>query len=148
MVGQLSLRRKEELLLFHEGVAWIMQVLMFLVLGLLVFPSRLPEVAPKGALLALFLMFVARPLAAALCLFPFRWSWQEVLLVGWVGLRGAVPIVLATYPLLAGLPGAATLFNLVFFIVLFSVALQGPTLGFVARRLGLEEEKPADARPS
>ena len=75
--------------------------------------------------------------------FPF-----PVLLVGWVGLRGAVPIVLATYPLLAGLPGAATLFNLVFFIVLFSVALQGPTLGFVARRLGLEEDKPADARPS
>ena len=147
VVGQLSLRRKEELLLFHEGVAWIMQVLMFLVLGLLVFPSRLPEVAPKGALLALFLMFVARPLAAALCLFPFRWSWQEVLLVGWVGLRGAVPIVLATYPLLAGLPGAATLFNLVFFIVLFSVALQGPTLGFVARRLCQEEDTPADARP-
>ncbi len=77
VVGYLSLRQKDELLLFHDGVAWIMQVVMFLVLGLLVFPSQLPGVALKGALLALFLMFVARPLAVAVCLLPFRWSWRE-----------------------------------------------------------------------
>ncbi|GLV47058.1 K+/H+ antiporter [Thermus sp. LT1-2-5] len=147
VVGSASLKHKDELLLFHDGVAWIMQVVMFLVLGLLVFPSQLPGVALQGALVAFFLMFVARPLAIALCLLPFRWSWREVLLVGWVGLRGAVPIVLATYPLLAGVPGANVLFNLVFFVVLLSVALQGPTLGLVARGLGLEEE-PADALPS
>lgn len=144
VVGYASLRDKDELLLFHDGVAWIMQVVMFLVLGLLVFPSQLPGVALQGTLVALFLMFVARPLAVALCLLPLRWSWREVLLVGWVGLRGAVPIVLATYPLLAGVPEAHTLFNLVFFIVLFSVALQGPTLMLAARWLGLEEEA-ADA---
>ncbi|GGM93890.1 K+/H+ antiporter [Thermus composti] len=142
VVGNASLKHKDELLLFHDGVAWIMQVVMFLVLGLLVFPSQLPGVALQGTLVALFLMFVARPLAVALCLLPFRrsWSWREILLVGWVGLRGAVPIVLATYPLLAGVPEAHTLFNLVFFIVLFSVAIQGPTLGLAARWLGLEKE--------
>ncbi|VCU53079.1 K(+)/H(+) antiporter NhaP [Thermus thermophilus] len=147
VVGSVSLKHKDELLLFHDGVAWIMQTVMFLVLGLLVFPSQLPGVVLQGTLVALFLMFVARPLAVALCLLPFRWSWREVLLVGWVGLRGAVPIVLATYPLLAGVPGANTLFNLVFFVVLLSVALQGPTLGLLAHWLGLEEKRP-DALPS
>nr|WP_245393668.1 potassium/proton antiporter [Allomeiothermus silvanus] len=145
VVGQQELRSKADLRLFHEGLAWLMQIVMFLTLGLLVFPSQLPPVLLEGTLSALFLILVARPLSVLLSLWWFRLPWNELLLVGWVGLRGAVPIVLATFPLLAGVAGANQLFNLVFFIVLSSVALQGPTLNAVARWLGLEE--PATPQP-
>ena len=92
----------------HDALAWLAQIGMFLILGLLVFPSRLLEVAGIGLGLALLLAFVVRPLVVALCLAPFRYPWRETLYIGWVGLRGAVPIVLATYPVLVGAAGGRT----------------------------------------
>ena len=89
----------------HDALAWLAQIGMFLILGLLVFPSRLVEVAGLGLGLALALAFVVRPLVVALCLLPFRYPWRETAYIGWVGLRGAVPIVLATYPVLVGAAG-------------------------------------------
>ncbi|RAQ97783.1 potassium/proton antiporter [Thermogemmatispora tikiterensis] len=123
---------------FHNSLAWLMQIAMFLILGLLVFPSRLPAVALAGVLITLVSVFVARPLAVLLALLPLRrMPLREKLFVAWVGLRGAVPIVLATFPLLAGLPRAGLLFDLVFFVVLASVLLQGTTVSLVARWLGV-----------
>ena len=122
---------------FHDAVAWLMQIAMFLTLGLLVFPSRLPEAAPAGLGVAAFLAFVARPAAVMLTLLGSDLSIRERLLLSWMGLRGAVPIVLATFPLLAGLAVAPRLFDVVFFTVLLSVAVQGPTIGWAAKLLGL-----------
>lgn len=127
-------------LLFHDGIAWIGQIAMFVVLGLLSTPSALLGVAPEGLAIAAVLIFVARPLAVVPFLTPFRFNWREQLFISWVGLKGAVPIILATFPLLFGLPEGALLFNIVFFVVLVSAILQGGTLPIVARRLGLEQE--------
>ncbi len=126
----------------HDAAAWLSQIAMFLVLGLLVFPSRLVDVAWIGLVLALFVAFIARPLVTAVCLFPFRYPKTDVLYIGWVGLRGAVPIILATYPVLIGVPGAETIFNIVFFIVVVQAAIPGGTVGWVTRRLGLESDEP------
>lgn len=122
----------------HDALGWLSQVAMFLMLGLLVFPSQLWPVAQEGFLIALFLSFVARPLAVALCLAPFRFPVHEVVYVGWVGLRGAVPIILATFPVLSGVPGAMKVFNIVFFVVVMSALLPGATIRWVTRRFGLE----------
>jgi cell volume regulation protein A len=130
----------------HDALAWLGQVVMFLVLGLLVFPSRLLEAAATGAGLALFLAFVARPLVVALCLLPFRYPLGDILYVGWVGLRGAVPVVLATMPVLAGVPGAERLFDLVFFIVGVNVILPGATVPWLTRRMRLESDDPPAPR--
>ena len=127
---------------FHDGLAWIMQIIMFLVLGLLVFPSRLVSIIPSGVLLALFLMLVARPAAVFVCLARSRMELREKLLVAWVGLRGAAPIILATFPLVAGVARADSIFNLVFFIVLASVLLQGTTIPLVAKWLGVDVPMP------
>jgi cell volume regulation protein A len=108
---------------FQDGVAWLMQIAMFLTLGLLVYPSQLVPVAWPGLFLAGFLIFVARPVAVFIALSPSRLSLRERLMVAWVGLRGAAPIVLALFPLLGGVPNAQMLFHLVFFIVLASVLL-------------------------
>ena len=129
---------KRSLMRFHDGVAWLMQIAMFLALGLLVDPSSLLPVAGLGFLTALFLVVVARPLATLASLLFVRMPIREKAMTGWVGLRGAVPIVLAIFPLLAGVPRAATMFNVVFFIVLTSVLLQGSTIPAVARLLRLE----------
>jgi cell volume regulation protein A len=126
----------------HDAVAWFAQVAMFLLLGLLVRPEQLVAVALPGLTLGLFLCFVARPAAVAMCLAPFRPRWRDFVFISWVGLRGAVPIVLATTPVLAGAPGAAYLFNLVFFAVVVSALLQGGTVGWLTRRLGLESAGP------
>jgi cell volume regulation protein A len=99
--------------------------------------------AVPALLLGLALAFVARPLAAAVCLLPFRFPAREVLYIGWVGLRGAVPIILATFPVLAGVPDAHRIFNLVFFVVIVSTLLPGATVGWATRRLGLESQAPA-----
>jgi cell volume regulation protein A len=131
---------------FFDGLAWLMQISMFLTMGLLVFPSRLVPVIGAGLLVALFLMFVARPVSVFLTLLPSRMSARAKTLVAWVGLRGSVPIILATFPLLAGLPNADTIFNVVFFIVLTSVLLQGTSLPPVARLLGLGEPAPAESQ--
>jgi cell volume regulation protein A len=120
-------------------MAWLMQIAMFLTLGLLVFPSQIVPVIGAGIVAALFLMLVARPVSVFVSLAFSELRWREKAFVGWVGLRGAVPVILATFPLLAGLPKAPTIFNLVFFIVLFSVMLQGTTLGLAAKWLGVEE---------
>jgi cell volume regulation protein A len=122
---------------FYDGVAWLMQIIMFLTLGLLVFPSQIIPVMGVGLLISLFLMFVARPLSVFLSLSFFSLSYRDKLFISWVGLRGAVPIVFATYPLLAGIPQAGLIFHIVFFITLTSVLLQGTTLSVVAKWLKL-----------
>ena len=101
---------------------------MFIMLGLLVFPSRLTSVAGVSIALALFLMFIARPVSVAACLLPFRMKPNELAYVSWVGLRGSVPIVLATFPVSCGIEGADAVFNVVFFIVIISVTVQGLSL--------------------
>jgi cell volume regulation protein A len=115
---------------------------MFVVLGLLSFPSALWKVAGSGLVVAAALTFFARPIAVVLLLLPFRFSLRELGLVSWVGLKGAVPIILATYPLISGLPVGAVLFNVVFFVVIVSALVQGSTLSWIARRLKLEERPP------
>lgn len=110
---------------FHDGIAWLMQVVMFLVLGLLAFPSQLPGVAWPGLVLGCVLMFLARPLAVAALMLPTGWTVRESLFIGWVGLKGAVPIVLATFALVSGVEHADKLMPLVFFLVLLSTVVQG-----------------------
>lgn len=123
----------------HDALAWISQITMFVILGLLVFPSRLAEVVPIGIALAAALAFFARPLAVWLVLTPLRTPLPERLFVSWVGLRGAVPIILAAYPVVRGVPGADALFHLVFFVVLVNSFVPGATVAWFARRLGLAE---------
>ena len=125
---------------FHEGLAATAQISLFLLLGLLVFPSRLPAVALEAGVIALVLVLVARPLAVFLCLVPFRMSFREMAFAGWAGLRGAVPIVLATFPLTAAYDDGALIFDVVFFVVLVSAVVQGFTITPVATRLGLRAE--------
>ncbi|WP_027882305.1 potassium/proton antiporter [Meiothermus rufus] len=147
VVGQSDFPHKSTLFSFHEGLGWLMEIGMFLILGLLVFPSQLPGVAPAATLLALLLMLVARPMAVWLSLIGTRFNRGEKAFIAWVGLRGAIPIVLATFPLLAGLESAQLLFNVTFFVVLLSVLVQGTTLPLAARLFGVEakaEEHPAD----
>jgi cell volume regulation protein A len=120
-----------------DGYAWLAQAGMFLLMGLLVTPSQLlPQLLPSLGV-ALALMFVARPIAVWLCLWPMRFSRAETAFIAWVGLRGAVPIVLALFPLLAGVAQAQVLFNAAFVVVLVSLLLQGSTIGWMARRLGV-----------
>lgn len=147
VVGNSDFPRKTALLAFHEGNTWLMEIGMFLTLGLLVFPSQLPSVAVGAILLALFLMLVARPVAVFLSLPNRRFSLNEKVFVAWVGLRGAIPIVLATFPLLAGVESAQKIFNVTFFVVLFSVLVQGTTLPLVARGLRVRAEDEAAASP-
>ena len=125
LLGNSPLPYKAGLLRVHDALAWLSQIGMFLILGLLVFPSRLPEVAGIGLAIALLLAVVLRPITVALCLLPFRYPAKEVAFVGWVGLRGAVPIVLGTFPVLAHAPGADRIFHLVFFIVVVSALHPG-----------------------
>ena len=126
----------------HDSLAWLGQVAMFLMLGLLVYPSQLLDAAWIGAIIGLALAFVARPVVVALCLMPLRFPGNDILYVGWVGLRGAVPIILAMFPVLAGAPGANRIFNIVFFIVVVNALLPGATVSAVTRWLGLESGEP------
>lgn len=130
---------KRYLTRFHDALAWLMQIGMFIVLGLLVFPSELPEVAGTGIAAALFLMLVARPVAVAIGLWRTPFTRNERLLTAWTGLRGAVPIVLATFPLSAGFEHSAMVFNVVFFVVVTSVVIQGSLLMPFARLLRVDE---------
>ncbi len=137
-VGSTPSRYRSQLVAFHVGLAYVAQVALFIVLGLLVFPSQLPDVALAGLALAAVLVFVARPVAVWVSTWPLRtFDRRERLLLGWAGLRGAVPIVLATFVLSSHVGGANTIFNAVFFVVLVSVALQGTTLEWVAKKLDL-----------
>ena len=127
---------------FQDGLAWLAQGVMFLTLGLLITPSNLTGVIVPGLAITFILMFVARPVSVFLCLAPFRrFDWRAKLFVSWAGLRGAVPIVLATFPIVAGVPSAFTIFNIVFFVVLLSSVIQGPTINWLANRLGLRAEQ-------
>jgi potassium/hydrogen antiporter len=149
VMGNRRFVHQRSLLRFHEGVAWLMQIVMFLTLGLLVFPSRLIPIIGPGLLLALFMIVVARPLSVFAALaWTRRFSLAEQWMVAWSGLRGAVPIVLATFPLLAGVASADRIFHLVFFVVLASVLVQGVSIARVARWLKLNNPTPvAQAHP-
>ncbi|CAM3738116.1 potassium/proton antiporter [Rheinheimera salexigens] len=129
--------------LFHDGLAWLSQITMFVVLGLLINPSSLLDVWFEGLIIALVLTFIARPLAVIPFLALFGFNRREITLVSWVGLRGSVPIILAIFPLIFELPGAALIFNVVFFVVLISATVQGSTLPWVARKLKLTVPPPA-----
>ncbi len=142
LLGNGPLPYRTGLLRVHDALAWLSQIGMFLILGLLVYPSQLPEVAALGLGVALLLACLIRPLVVALCLAPFRYPWSEVLFIGWVGLRGAVPIVLATYPVLAGAAGADRIFNLVFFIVVVNAIVPGGTVAWLTRKMGLHAPEP------
>jgi cell volume regulation protein A len=138
ILGNSSLQAMRDIRRVNDGLAWLSQIMMFLLLGLLVTPSQFLPVALPALLVALALMLVARPVAVCVSLLPFRVPWREQLFVSWVGLRGAVPIVLATFPLLAGLDQGATYFNVAFIVVLMSLLLQGWTIAPLARLLKLE----------
>lgn len=142
VMGNSAFVQKRSLIRFHDGLAWLMQIVMFVVLGLQVFPSHLVPVISVGLVVAAFLMLVARPVSVFLGLFFSPMSFREKTLVSWVGLRGSVPIVLGTFPLVAGIARAEMIFNLVFFIVLTSALLQGSSIPLVARWLGLEDTDP------
>jgi cell volume regulation protein A len=131
---------KRSLVRFHDAIAWLLQIAMFVLLGLLVFPDQLPEVAVQAVVVAVLLMFVARPIAVGLTLLPFRLPYREIGFVSWVGLRGATPIILATFPVAAGVPDAERIFDVVFFVVLTSVLVQGASIPFAARRFGMVED--------
>jgi len=138
VLGKNDFIHKRSVMRFHDGLAWLMQIAMFLALGLLVFPSHLVPIVGLGMLASLFLMIVARPISVLATLAFSGMKLNEKLMISWVGLRGAVPIVLATFPLLAGMPRAEIIFDLVFFIVLTSILLQGTSMPLLARWLKLE----------
>lgn len=133
VLGNSSFSHKKSLIRFHDGIAWLMQIVMFTTLGLLVFPTQLISVAWQGLLFSIVLIMISRPLGVFISLAFSRFGFREKHLISWVGLRGSAPIVLATFPLLAGLDKAPYIFNLVFFIVITSVLLQGTTIPWMAR---------------
>jgi cell volume regulation protein A len=147
-LGNQDIIHKKSILKFFDGLAWLMQIVLFLTLGLLVFPSHVFEVFGIGLVISLFLIFVARPLSVFISLMPFKMKNRRRLYISWVGLRGAVPIVFATYPLIAGIEKAEMIFNIVFFISVTSVLIQGTTLSLVAKWLHValpEKVKPMGA---
>ncbi len=128
---------------FHEGVGWVAQIGLFIMLGLLVFPSALDDVALQGLALSAVLILVARPLAAFLATVPSRLGLRERTMLGWAGLRGATPVWLATFPVVAGVDTSQELFSIVFFVVVTSTLVQGATFEPLAQRLGLTTDQPA-----
>ncbi|MDP9228800.1 MAG: potassium/proton antiporter [Actinomycetota bacterium] len=147
MLGTGPVPGQRTVLAFHEGLGWVSQIALFFLLGLLVFPSRLVDVAGEGLLISAVLIFVARPLAAFVASLPTRFSGRERLMLGWAGLRGAVPIWLATFPVIAGVSGSNEIFNIIFFVVVTSTLVQGASFEFLARRLRLTTSEPAVPRP-
>lgn len=139
IVGNARLVNRKEINTFMNGLTWLVQIVMFLSLGLLVNPHEMLGMAGSALLIGVFMIVVARPLSVFACLLPFRkMSGKARLFVSWVGLRGAVPIIFATYPVVANIPGADSVFNVVFFITLLSLLLQGMTISTVARWLKLD----------
>lgn len=137
LIGNRRAQVTEDVLRASDGLAWLAQAGMFLILGIVTDPKELAPLAPLALTIALGMIFVARPLAVAACLLPFRYPAREILFIGWMGLRGAVPIVLGLFPLLAGIEGAALLFHVAFFCVLASLLLQGGSLRASARLAGV-----------
>ncbi|MFC4409673.1 potassium/proton antiporter [Chungangia koreensis] len=136
-IGNSDLTYRFTILRFSEGFAWMMQIVMFTLLGLLVFPGDLLSVAWKGILVAIVLMFIARPIAVFISTMLMKFSVNDKIFISWAGLKGAVPIVLATYPMAAGIENGDLIFNTVFFIVLISALIQGSTLTWLAEKLNL-----------
>jgi potassium/hydrogen antiporter len=147
IVGTGPVPARSTMLAFHQGVAWVAQITLFFLLGLLVFPSRLGDVAGDGLLLSAVLILVARPVAAFVASLPSQFSPRERVMLGWAGLRGATPIWLATFPVVAGVEGSDLLFNIVFFVMVSSTLVQGATFDPLARALGLTTSEPALPRP-
>jgi len=138
VMGNRQVHSAQNILRVHDGLAWLAQIGMFLVLGLLAAPHELLGVAHPALLLAIALMLIARPVAVVLCLVPFGFPWREQAFIAWMGLRGAVPIILGVFPLVAALPNAWLYFNVAFFVVLVSLFVQGWTVAPAARVLDLE----------
>lgn len=144
VLGNGQLPYRGGILRVHDAAAWLCQIALYLMLGSLTTPSELLAVAPAGIALALCLAFLARPISVAICLLPFRYTLSEIIYIGWVGLRGAIPIVLATYPVMIGAADAPVIFRIVFFIVLVSTLVPGATVRWVTALLGLQSnEQPA-----
>ena len=140
MVGNNRITNRKEISTFMNGMTWLFQIIMFLTLGLLVNPHEMLEVAAVALLIGVFMIVIGRPLSVFLCLLPFRKiTMKSRLFVSWVGLRGAVPIIFATYPVVAGVEGSNIIFNVVFFITIVSLVVQGTTVSFVARLLHLSK---------
>ena len=143
MVGNHKIMHRKEIDTFMNGLTWLFQIIMFLCLGLLVNPHEMLEIAVVALLIGIFMLIIGRPLSVFLCLLPFRKiNMKSRLFVSWVGLRGAVPIIFATYPVVAGVEGSNYIFNIVFFITIISLVVQGTTVSFVARLLHLSEPLP------
>lgn len=139
MVGNNKIMHRKEIYTFMDGLTWLFQIIMFLCLGLLVNPHELLDIALVAMLIGIFMIVIGRPLSVFLCLLPFgkRITNRSRLFVSWVGLRGAVPIIFATYPVVAKVPGADVIFNIVFFITILSLVIQGTSVSWVARLLKL-----------
>ncbi len=137
VIGNSDLPYRRFLVRFNSSMAWLAQIVMFVTLGLLVYPSELVQVAGVGMAITAFLMFVARPVATVPFAMLFRLNWREALLVSWVGLRGAVPIILAILPRVAGVASAQLVFNVVFFVVVVSCLVQGTSVPYVSKLLGV-----------
>ncbi|MCP9901862.1 potassium/proton antiporter [Cyanobium sp. Cruz CV13-4-11] len=146
VLGSSSIVFRRGIFSFHDAIAWLGQIVLFVMLGLLSFPSRLLAVAWEGLLIALVLILVARPIAVWASVWPFRFRRRDLTFLSWVGLKGAVPITLATFPLLAGVPKSGQIFNAVFFVVVLSALSQGWSLPLVARWLHIG--RPADPTPA
>jgi cell volume regulation protein A len=146
-LGSAPIPAQQTITAFHQGLAWVAQVGMFLTLGLLVFPSQLGDIVLEATLLALVVAAVARPLAVFPATLFSRYGTRERVVLGWAGLRGAVPVVLATFPVIAEVPGSRELFDIVFFAVLVSTLLQGTTFEPLAARFGVTTSEPALPRP-
>lgn len=142
VVGNNKLSYRRETNTFFQGITWLLQIVMFLTLGLLATPTDMIEVLLVAVAIGLFMMFVARPLAIFICLQPFHIPVKAKVFLSWVGLRGAVPIIFATYPVIAGIEDARFLFNVVFVITLLSLSIQGTTITTCAQWLGLATEEP------
>ncbi len=138
VLGNSPIPYRNGLIRVHDAIAWLSQISMFGMFGLLVYPSQLWPIAGVGIGIALLLAFVVRPVAVTLCLLPFRFPAREVGYMGWVGLKGAVPIILAIFPVLAGVPEGMKVFNLVFFVVVFGSIIPGATIRPVTRWLGMQ----------
>ena len=144
VAGNHKMSYRRETNTFFQGITWLLQIVMFLTLGLLADPTDMLGVLPVAVAIGLFMMFVARPLAVFLCLHPFHVPVKAKVFLSWVGLRGAVPIIFATYPVIAGIEDAHFLFNVVFVITLLSLSLQGTTITTCAHWLGLATEEPKE----
>ncbi|MBB6451792.1 cell volume regulation protein A [Salirhabdus euzebyi] len=142
VIGNRDLTYRHSILRFNEGFAWMMQIVMFIILGLLVFPSQLMnwDLIWKGLLLSFILIFIARPIAVFASIPYFKFNVREMTFISWAGLRGAVPIVLATFPLIMGIDDSQLIFNIVFFVVLTSALIQGTSIPWIAQYLGLNGE--------